>query len=154
MSVRVDIQRATETAVVPENNDLRKWARATLTGRRKDAELTVRIVDEAEGAELNQRWRHKPGATNVLSFGCEGVEQFAPDLLGDLVICAPVVNREAAAQRKTAQAHWAHMVVHGTLHLLGFDHNNDTEASVMEHIETEIMGGLGYPDPYAPLQDL
>jgi probable rRNA maturation factor len=150
----VDIQRATETAGVPENKELRKWARAALSGRRNDAELTLRIVDEAEGVELNQRWRHKPGPTNVLSFACEGVEEFAPGLLGDLVICAPVVNREAAEQRKSAQTHWAHMVVHGTLHLLGFDHNNDTEASVMEHIEIEIMGRLGYPDPYAPPQDL
>ena len=117
-------------------------------GEAEKADLTVRIVDAAEGAELNQRWCHKPGPTNVLSFPANGEEEIAPELLGDIVICAPVVLREAEEQGKDTEAHWAHLVVHGALHLLGFDHLKEPEARAMEQLETEILIRLGYSDPY------
>ena len=130
---------------------IKTWVEAALEGRREQAQVTVRIVDEEEGAELNRRWRKREGPTNVLAFPCTGLEAIAPELLGDVVICAPVVAREALEQNKAARAHWAHMVIHGTLHLLGFDHIEEGEALVMEQLETRILNRLGYPDPYGPL---
>ena len=114
--------------------------------------MTVRIVDEQEGTALNSRWRGGQGPTNVLSFPCDGVDDIAPQLLGDLVICAPVVAREAQEQNKSLQAHWAHMLVHGTLHLLGHDHQEPDEAERMERLETDILHDFGYPDPYTPAE--
>ncbi|GAB3680294.1 rRNA maturation RNase YbeY [Salinisphaera aquimarina] len=113
-----------------------------------DVELAVRLVDEEESAQLNGRYRDKPHATNVLSFPA-GVELPGLMVLGDLVICMPVVEREAEAQGKTREAHLTHMVVHGVLHLLGYDHIGDDEADTMEGLERRIMDGLGYADPYA-----
>lgn len=113
-----------------------------------NTELTIRIVGETEAAHLNQRWRGKEGPTNVLSFPAAGLENIAPGLLGDVIVCAPVVEREAEQQRKTLQAHWAHMVVHGTLHLLGHDHQNESQAGIMEALEVDILGELGFPNPY------
>lgn len=136
-------------AGVPDELRLRHWALAALAGRRDRGELSIRVVDEAESAVLNSRYRHKQGPTNVLSFPTElptGVP-LAP--LGDLVICAPVVRREAREQGKSEEAHWAHMVVHGCLHLLGYDHVTDAQAREMEPLELVILAGLGYPDPYA-----
>jgi len=124
------------------------WVNAALRDHAHDAELTVRFVDEGEAAELNRRWRGKSGPTNVLSFPVSGLEQAAPGLLGDIVVCAPVVEREAEQQGKRLQAHWAHMVVHGTLHLLGYDHENNEEADIMESLEATILAGLGFPNPY------
>lgn len=115
---------------------------------RARVELTIRLVDEAEGRALNQRWRERNYATNVLSFAAEGLADIAPDLLGDLVLCAPVVVAEAAAQGKTAMAHWAHLTVHGVLHLLGFNHEHDDTALVMEEHERTILAGMGIADPY------
>jgi len=148
MSIQVDVQFAAQAAHFPTRHKLEGWVKAALAGRREKADLTVRIVDAAEGAELNQRWRHKPGPTNVLSFPANGVEEIAPELLGDIVICAPVVLREAEEQGKDTEAHWAHLVVHGALHLLGFDHLKEPEARAMEQLETEILIRLGYSDPY------
>lgn len=153
MSVRVDIQHAPDIAAqkkmrVPAPGDFRKWVRAALARRRKDAEVSLRIVAEAEIAQLNRRYRHKRGATNVLSFPADLLPGAPEPLLGDVVICAQVVVREAREQRKTARAHWAHMTVHGTLHLLGYDHLVESEADVMEAVETEIMARLGFRDPY------
>lgn len=113
------------------------------------AELTLRIVDADESRSLNNTYRHKDKPTNVLSFPCEVPEIPDLTLLGDLVVCAPLVIEEAQAQRKTTEAHWAHLVVHGTLHLIGYDHIEDTEAEIMESLETRIMIELGYPNPYA-----
>lgn len=110
-------------------------------------ELAVRLVDEAGSAELNGHYRDKPYATNVLSFPA-GVELPGLVVLGDLVICMPVVEREAAAQDKTVEAHLCHMVVHGVLHLLGYDHISDDEAGIMEALERRILAGLGHNDPY------
>lgn len=153
MSIRIDIQHAPDIAVqkklrVPAASEFRKWVRASLARRRKDAEVSLRIVAEDEIAQLNWRYRHKRGATNVLSFPAELGPGAPTPLLGDVVICAPVVAREAREQHKPPQAHWAHMTVHGTLHLLGFDHLEDAEAEVMETAETEIMARLGFRDPY------
>ena len=148
MTHEVDVQIACDEDDLPDPAELRAWARAAVGDRRGDSELTVRIVDEAESARLNSSYRNKDGATNVLSF------PFAPPagvdipLLGDIVICAPVVRREASEQSKSASSHWAHMVVHGSLHLLGFDHEQAREAQEMEALETRILAGLGFDNPY------
>lgn len=156
MAIRVEVQNVvgipgpvgTATDTLPDEATLRDWVVAALAGRRGQTELTLRIVDEAESAALNATYRHKSGPTNVLSFPFEAPPGVALPLLGDLVICAPVVEREAQAQGKALEAHWAHMVVHGCLHLLGHDHLCAEEAVVMETREIEILSTLGYPDPY------
>lgn len=147
----LDVQRAVDTKgpdTAPGDKDLRRWARAALADIGGRHELTVRIVDTAESAALNEQYRHKRGPTNVLSFPFEAPPGLNTSLLGDLVVCADVVQREAREQGKTAQAHWAHMIVHGVLHLRGFDHLTPAEAEDMEALETEILARLGYPDPY------
>ncbi len=138
------------TAPCPASADLEHWAAAALqaAGHRQPAEISLCLVDEAESRELNHRYRQQDKATNVLSFPAELPAELQLPLLGDLVICAPVVAEEAAAQGKDPQAHWAHMVVHGTLHLLGYDHIDQEEAARMEALETRILAGLHYPDPY------
>jgi probable rRNA maturation factor len=140
-----------ERAHAPKKHRIRSWARAAL---RRDAELTVRLVGEEEGRALNRDFRGKDYATNVLTFVYgEGMpmpdERDDAPLAGDLVLCVPVVVREAAAQGKDLAAHYAHLVVHGMLHLQGFDHETEADAAVMEALETEILAGLGYPNPYA-----
>lgn len=150
MQVELDLQLATAAGDLPSEAQLRQWCELALRQRTAPSELTIRIVDEAEGRELNHTWRGKDYATNVLSFPAE-----IPDglldipLLGDLVICAPVVAREAAEQGKHAEAHWAHLVIHGCLHLLGYDHIDDAEAEEMEALERQLLAELGHPDPYA-----
>ena len=147
MSIEVEVQRIAASG--PNEADIQRWVSAALQAeKRQDAELTVRIVDEAESAELNEQYRHKSGPTNVLSFPFECPPEVELDLLGDLVICAPVVQREAREQGKQEMAHWAHMVVHGTLHLLGYDHLQQDEAETMESREISIMEELGYTNPY------
>lgn len=139
-----------ERAHAPKKHQIRRWAQAAL---QRDAEVTVRLVGEAEGRELNNTYRGKDYATNVLTFVYgEGEDEVAvpgAPLLGDLVLCVPVVVREAAAQGKTVDAHFAHLVVHGMLHLQGWDHEEDDSAEAMEQREREILASLGYPDPYA-----
>ena len=122
--------------------DFVRWARAALVG---GGEITIRLVDPDEGQELNAEYRGKDYATNVLSFPYDT----EPVVLGDLVICPSVVAREAAEQNKPLAAHYAHLTVHGMLHLQGFEHEDDAEAEEMEAREREILAGLGYPDPYA-----
>lgn len=134
----------------PAEADFRRWCELALRQRSGDSELTIRLVDEDEGRELNRIWRHKDYATNVLSFPADVPDEFLDiPLLGDLVICVPVVEREAAEQGKTPEAHWAHLVIHGCLHLLGYDHIEDAEAEEMESLERDLLAELGYPDPYA-----
>ena len=116
-------------------------------------ELTVRLVDNDEMQELNREYRGKDAPTNVLSFPCDWDLPEEPRLLGDIVIAAAVVNREAKEQKKNADAHWAHITVHGFLHLLGYDHIEDADAEKMENTERDILARLGYPDPYAPVAD-
>ena len=148
VDLELNLQVAADAEGLPSEAQLAQWAAAALAGHREEAELSVRIVDEAEGRELNHRYRGKDYATNVLSFPVELPEGVALPLLGDLVICAPVVSREATEQGKAPEAHWAHLTVHGVLHLLGYDHIEDEDAEVMEGLEREILAGLGYPDPY------
>lgn len=151
MKLELSVQRAVAGAG-PDDETLRSYVLASLPPERRQAELCIRIVDAAESAALNQRYRSKPGSTNVLSFPCDAdVDGLA--LLGDLVICAPVVAQEADAQAKSEAAHWAHMVVHGVLHLLGYDHIGDHDAQIMESKERAILAGLGFPDPYIHQKD-
>lgn len=135
------VQYAVNTPHLPSRAQLRRWARAALE---RDACITVRIVGIREGRALNRRFRSKNRATNVLSFTLRS----APRLEGDLALCAPVISREARAQGKNGTAHYAHLVVHGVLHLQGYDHVTVREARRMERRETQIVMGLGYPDPY------
>jgi len=148
MRLRLTVQRASSARPLPSSVSLGRWTRAALPGRvRGAAEITVRLVDERESAALNARYRGKQGATNVLSFSHE-LPPGRDGLAGDLVICAPVVAREARAQGKRERAHWAHMVVHGILHLRGYDHVRKKDAEAMEALEVRLMKRLGYPDPY------
>lgn len=151
MKAEVDVQLATDAAHVPPSDRIRDWAIAALE-QRNEAELTVRIVDEIEGRSLNERYRDQDCATNVLAFPCDLPEGMPAgqlgDLLGDVVICAPVVAREARDQGKAADAHWAHLVVHGVLHLIGYDHQEPDQAARMETRERVVLAGLGFPDPY------
>jgi len=148
--IQVDVEDASAMSGVPATPDLVRWAVTALATSLREGELSIRIVGETEGATLNEQYRHKHGATNVLSFPAQLPHGVPVDAFGDLVICAPVVVREAAEQGKPPDAHWAHMVVHGCLHLLGFDHEDEAAAAAMEPLETDILRRLGYPDPYAP----
>ena len=142
----INVQRRVTAAGVPAPSTLRAWAMAALEGA-TPGEITTRVVAEEESAALNAKFRHKPYPTNVLSFPYES-EALSEQVLGDLVICAPVVAREAVEQNKEPHAHWAHMVVHGVLHLLGHDHIQEEEAERMEMKERQILARLGFPDPY------
>jgi probable rRNA maturation factor len=147
--LELDLQIVSEASSLPDEEDFRRWCILALRQRTADSELTIRIVDEPEGRELNMRWREKDYATNVLSFPADVPDELLDiPLLGDLVICAPVVDREAREQGKSSAAHWAHLVIHGCLHLLGYDHIEDAEAEEMESLERELLAELGHPDPY------
>ena len=147
--IELDLQNASEGTNLPAEADFRAWCEIALRQRKGDSELTIRLVDEAEGRELNHTWRHKDYATNVLSFPADVPDELLDiPLLGDLVICVPVVEREAQEQGKQLEAHWAHLVIHGCLHLLGYDHIEDDEAEEMEALERELLSELGHPDPY------
>ena len=145
----IDLQIACEQETsLPTAEQIEQWATAAVQPQSDEVEMTVRIVDEAESHELNLNYRGKDRPTNVLSFPFECPDEVELPLLGDLVICRQVVEREAQEQDKPVMAHWAHMVVHGSLHLLGYDHIEDDEAEEMESLETQIMTGLGFADPY------
>ncbi|RDE68939.1 rRNA maturation RNase YbeY [Aggregatibacter segnis] len=145
----IDLQIACEQETgLPTAEQIEQWATAAVQPQSDEVEMTVRIVDEAESHELNLNYRGKDRPTNVLSFPFECPDEVELPLLGDLVICRQVVEREAQEQDKPVMAHWAHMVVHGSLHLLGYDHIEDDEAEEMESLETQIMIGLGFADPY------
>lgn len=150
LEVQYAIDEGETAAPLPEEAAIGTWVRAALAGRRPSAQLVVRIVGEAEGRELNETYRgRKKGPTNVLSFPFDEPALLDPPLLGDVVVCAPVVEREAREQGKAVQAHWAHLVIHGVLHLIGYDHEEENEAVIMESTERAVMDGLGFPDPYA-----
>lgn len=152
--VRLDVgvSYALPRAGLPAAVSFRKWVAAALKGRIREADLAVRLVDAREGRALNKHYRGKDYATNVLSFPAELPEGLPKGvklpLLGDLVICAPVVAREAREQGKALAAHYAHLTVHGTLHLLGWDHEDEREAEAMEQLERDILAELGVEDPY------
>ena len=135
------VQYASDKDNLPTRTQLRRWVKLAL---QRDVVMTIRIVDQAEGRALNQQFRGKDYATNVLTF----VNEDAKILYGDIVICAPVVEQEARAQHKTLRAHYAHLVLHATLHLQGYDHETDADAAKMETLETALMAKLRYADPY------
>ena len=170
--LRVDVQIAADESVVPNDADWQTWVGAALRGAGRDASgvVTVRLVSEDESAALNLSYRDKPGPTNILAFpgpgdeltgpqlsndelikaSCNAADAEEPDMeLGDLVICLPIACREAVEQGKRPVAHLAHLTVHGTLHLIGYDHQSEAEAERMESLETRVLGGLGITDPYA-----
>ena len=149
MSIELDLQIAVENEQgLPSEQDIQLWLDKTIPQFQENAELTVRIVDTQESHQLNHDYRGKDKPTNVLSFPFEAPPGVELDLLGDLIICRQVVEKEAEEQSKPLLAHWAHMVVHGSLHLLGYDHIEDDEAEEMESLETEIMQTMGFEDPY------
>jgi probable rRNA maturation factor len=147
---RIDlaVQRASAHQPLPDDEDFERWVRAALP-ERETAELTIRIVDEDESRALNRRYRDKDRATNVLSFPADLPGELGIGLLGDIVICAPRVAAEAREQGKAERAHWAHLTVHGVLHLLGYDHQRDSDAKEMEELEVRLLAALGHDDPYA-----
>jgi probable rRNA maturation factor len=148
MSIILDLQLASTASDLPSESQIQQWLDAAILPFQAEAEVTVRIVDESESQQLNFDYREKDKPTNVLSFPFQCPPGIELPLLGDLVICASVVAQEAKEQQKTLTAHWAHMVVHGSLHLLGFDHINDADAVEMEAEEVQILAELGFADPY------
>ncbi len=154
--IAIDIQMASTVDSVPDEKAIQAWLDDVVesAGDGTNREISVRIVDEEEGRALNNQYRQQDKATNVLSFPAVGADEVGlpPELsqaLGDIVICGPVVEREAVEQNKEIASHWAHLLVHGALHLLGYDHETDEEADVMEELETRILATRGIADPYA-----
>ena len=154
-NINVDVSVASGDDNIPGEAQIAEWVSAAVKAVQGDvaAEVSLRIVDEEEGGELNARYRQKSGPTNVLSFpaddSSEGLPPELPRMLGDIVVCAPVVAREASSQGKEAEAHWAHLFVHGALHLLGYDHEEPADAEAMESVEKQILARYGIGDPYA-----
>ena len=152
MLVEFEVQRVSISASIPVDEQFELWAEAALAGKESDSSLVIRVVDEPEAQRFNREYRNKDYATNILSFPAELPEGLPTDIkqsqLGDLLICAPVVTREAAEQHRSEADHWAHLVVHGVLHLLGYDHQQGDEAEEMESLEIEILAKLGVSDPY------
>ena len=148
MNTRIDVQIAVDTEDRLAECDIRAWAAAALEVQSEPCELTIRVVAEDEATHLNETYRGKHGPTNVLSFPFESPPGVETDLIGDVVICMPVVACEARQQGKTLQAHCAHMVVHGALHLLGYDHVECDQAQQMESLECVVLERLGFSDPY------
>ena len=147
----IEIQQIVTSGYLPQPQKIQAYVDASLEGFEQDSEIVIRIVDREESAQLNERYRHKQGPTNIISFPFEipeGVDKNEVNLLGDLVICAPVVEDEAIAQHKTAEHHWAHIIVHGVLHLLGYDHIDDDQAELMENKEIAILEKLQINNPY------
>jgi len=148
MNIELQIQNASSVTDVPSDEEFNRWVSAALR-QHGDAVLTIRLVDAEESRTLNARFRQQDKPTNVLSFPAELPDEIDLPLLGDIVICAPLVVAEAAEQAKTVQSHWAHLSIHGVFHLLGHDHQDDEEALEMEALESGVMRTLGFPDPYA-----
>lgn len=145
----IEIQVIFESEGQPDQHQIQLWVDTALAGFGQDTEIVVRIVDEQESAELNEQYRHKSGPTNILSFPADLPEGIELNLLGDLVICAPVLEQEALEQNKLLAHHWAHIIVHGVLHLLGYDHIDETEAELMENKEIAILNKLNINNPYS-----
>ncbi len=151
MDIILDIQNPNEIADLPSNSDFNLWVKSALiqSGFNQECcEITIRVVDEAESQALNNEYRGKDKPTNVLSFPFEAPPPIESDLLGDLVICHAVMAKEAKEQTKAVSDHWAHLVIHGVLHLLGFDHIEEDEAQVMEALEVKILALMNINDPY------
>lgn len=148
MSDSAEIQHVSSDKNVPDDELFQRWSSLVLTSLGQAGSIVIRLVDEAESRQLNQQYRDKDSSTNVLSFPFEAPEQVEDNHLGDLVICVQVVNREAAEQAKPAGWHWAHMVVHGILHLLGYDHIDEQDALEMEQQEIRLLKQLDINNPY------
>jgi probable rRNA maturation factor len=152
MQTELEVQRSSASDSIPDNQQFQLWVEAALAGKPEKSALAIRVVDEQEARRFNQEYRNKDYATNVLSFPLElpkGLpEEIRQAQLGDLLICAPVVAREAKQQCRSEVDHWAHLTIHGVLHLLGYDHEQQAEAVLMETLETEILASLGISDPY------
>lgn len=148
MSVQVDVQRAVSSWRRPLSRDLRGWARHALQRVGARGSVVLYLVDRAEMVELNRRYRDKDGPTNVLSFAYQPLPGSPQPCLGDVVLCRPVIDAEARDQGKAVAAHWAHLVIHGCLHLVGYDHEMCDDATRMEALETQLLAELGLPDPY------
>jgi probable rRNA maturation factor len=146
--LELDVSYAARRPWAPSSRQLARWAAAALAPMRRSMVLSVRVVGEARSRSLNAHFRRKDKPTNVLSFSGPGSVPDGRYFLGELVICAPVVAREALTQEKTLESHWAHMTVHGVLHLLGFDHERQAEAVKMTAKEIQILDRLGFSDPY------
>jgi len=149
----IEIQTIFKSNGQPEQEQIQRWVDAALDGFNQDTEIVVRIVDEQESAELNEQYRLKPGPTNILSFPVEVPEGIELNLLGDLVVCAPVLEKEALEQHKALTDHWAHIIVHGVLHLLGYDHIDETQAELMEKKEITILNKLNIKNPYIQVNE-
>jgi probable rRNA maturation factor len=147
MRARIDLQNDESLTNLPDQQDFEAWVDAALTQDFDDLEQTIRVVGKAESRALNLQYRAKDTPTNVLSFTVEN-DYLDYECLGDLVICAPIVEQEAHQQKKSLKAHWAHMVVHGMLHLQGYDHQKTTQIDEMEALEVKILSTLGYSNPY------
>ena len=152
MSIDINVQYAIDIPGLPTENKIKQWVNTSLDSLADNAELTLRIVDEKEGEFLNEKWRKSSGPTNVLSFSYND-DNSGSVLHGDIVICAPVIAREAVEQNKPLNAHWAHMVIHGVLHLLGYDHIDSKDTEKMEALEIKILHKLGIPDPYISVDE-
>lgn len=152
---QLEIQRVFETDGQPDDAKLQCWVDTVLANLQEDVEIVIRIVDEAEIAQLNEQYRHKQGSTNILSFPFEipDIEGLESNLLGDLIICAPVLAKEAIEQNKSLLDHWAHIVIHGVLHLLGYDHIDEADAEEMESKEIAFLHQLNIPNPYLQVID-
>jgi len=157
MSIIIDVQEACDEPNLPDDNSLHQWVNLAFEQHQQAVaqppnhepfEMTIRFVDEVEGRQLNERWRKRVGPTNVLSFPFENPPGCIVPLLGDIVLCVPVVVGEAKQYQTPLRAHWAHLVIHGTLHLLGYDHIDDSQAQLMENLEIKCLTSLGYPNPY------
>jgi probable rRNA maturation factor len=156
MNVIVDLINATSESMLPSQEDFQSWGLAAIerlpanlsSDQSENIELCIRLVDEEESSALNESYRKKNGSTNILSFPFQDIQRDNFTFLGDLAICAPVVKREAEQQNKTQQAHWAHMTIHGVLHLNAYDHENENDADIMEKLEIDILKTLGYSNPY------
>lgn len=148
----IDIQNACSSKSVPAENLISHWASSALPNDNDNIEISIRIVERQEIQTLNKQYRHKDKATNVLSFPADLPEDCEIELLGDIAICADVVEDEAEQQNKTLHAHWSHMVIHGVLHLLGYDHIDDDDAKQMEEKEISILDELGFANPYLELE--
>jgi len=147
-TIKLTLQIATRCATLPSALEFQDWVDHALMGRTTFTELTIRLIGYRESAYLNETFRRKMGPTNILSFVFEPPPGISSPLLGDLAICAPLVHREAKQQGKTNTAHWAHLVIHGCLHLIGYDHQTAVDASKMETLEIKLLEELGYENPY------
>lgn len=146
--IKITLQIIASNTFIPSRYFLQRWVNKALAKQVTTNQVNIRLVGKKESAELNSRYRHKKGPTNILSFPFEPPPGISSALLGDLVVCAALVNQQAKQQEKTRLAHWAHLIIHGCLHLIGYDHVHDKDANKMEAIEIQLLKELGYENPY------